>query len=55
VGGSTGAGGEFWWSWPEGSENLDEVREAEETAAADAPAPTPAPAFGRGFFYEATP
>lgn len=35
--------GEFWWSWPEGSENLDEVREAEETAAADAPAPTPAP------------
>ena len=37
------ADGSFWASWPEGSENLDEVREAEETAAADAPAPTPAP------------
>ena len=34
------ANGEFWWSWPEGGENLDEARAAEE---ADEPVDTPAP------------
>ena len=34
------ANGEFWWSWPEGGENLDEVRAAE---GADEPVDPPAP------------
>lgn len=38
--------GEFWWSWPEGSENLDDERKAEEAAKpepAEPIVPPPAP------------
>lgn len=37
------ANGEFWWSWPEGSQNLDEAAKSEEEAKPEPLAPIEPP------------